>query len=229
MAISNNTICSFVNRVYIRLHLKMPKELQEEPVFMFSIYARAAMKRNDANDHRTTSLCSKRHSGDITSSYYTARTTRRAEQGGHNLFITCPPNELFSISPLNRFAWPCVVSTSSILSSCFSTHLMFLSATVPLLLFVIASSYALSLTQIFERVIEAEDGRSARIERKDMERTLDPSLPSPTHHHHHHHQAEVIGSFRGVPIYNRQDGFVDDNGVPVPVLPYARENENSDS
>ncbi|CAD6195337.1 unnamed protein product [Caenorhabditis auriculariae] len=34
--------------------------------------------------------------------------------------------------------------------------------------------------------------------------------------------AHTIGTFRGEPILTRQrDAFIDDNGVPIPLLPYA--------
>ncbi|TMS32139.1 hypothetical protein L596_000023 [Steinernema carpocapsae] len=63
----------------------------------------------------------------------------------------------------------------------------------------------------------------------EMRKNHKDSVLTPSRSHPDYHrtkQREIIGSFRGKPIYNRQySGFVDDNGVPVPVLPYAKNDD----
>ncbi|KAK0394455.1 hypothetical protein QR680_000746 [Steinernema hermaphroditum] len=77
------------------------------------------------------------------------------------------------------------------------------------------SCYSLTLSEVYNQ-----------LSRVQKESVLTPALTHPEYHHTK--QREVIGSFRGEPIFNRQySGFVDDNGVPVPVLPYAKSTEEN--
>ncbi|KAK0421020.1 hypothetical protein QR680_015027 [Steinernema hermaphroditum] len=76
--------------------------------------------------------------------------------------------------------------------------------------FLLLCSHAKTLKEIYNQMHHIE---------KETVLTLSKSHPD----YHRTKDREIIGSFRGQPIYNRQhSGFVDANGVPVPVLPYAR-------
>uniref|UniRef100_A0A1I7ZUG3 Secreted protein n=1 Tax=Steinernema glaseri TaxID=37863 RepID=A0A1I7ZUG3_9BILA len=69
-------------------------------------------------------------------------------------------------------------------------------------------THCVTLSQLYRQIADS-----------DKEDVLTPSISHPNYHR----TREIIGTLRGKPIYNRQhSGFIDANGVPVPVLPYAR-------
>uniref|UniRef100_A0A1I7YEY4 PhoLip_ATPase_C domain-containing protein n=1 Tax=Steinernema glaseri TaxID=37863 RepID=A0A1I7YEY4_9BILA len=84
--------------------------------------------------------------------------------------------------------------------------------------YVVLPGHALTLSEVYKQMYHVH---------KDSVLTAAQSHPD----YHRTKHREMIGSFRGKPIFNRQhSGFIDDNGVPVPVLPYAKSTEdNSES
>uniref|UniRef100_A0A1I8AIG5 Secreted protein n=1 Tax=Steinernema glaseri TaxID=37863 RepID=A0A1I8AIG5_9BILA len=84
---------------------------------------------------------------------------------------------------------------------------------------------AVTLSEIYERIMSNDREMKSHRGAFKEDSVLSPSRSHPEYQRHR----EIIGSFRGIPIYNRQySGFIDDNGVPVPVLPYARNSDLTD-